>query len=267
MRMSGRTSDGTAYRVSGPADAPAVVLIHGVGLNQDVWQWMEPVLSERYRVVTYDIIGHGASAPPAGVPVLRDLGEQLARLFDHLGIARAAIIGFSLGGMIARRFAQDHPDRTTALVILHSPHRRTAEAQAAIVARVEQASRSGPSATVEAAIVRWFTDAGRTRKPELMTLVRSWVLANDAAVYPKIYGLLATGIEEIVAPDPAIDCPTLVMTGDEDYGNGPEFAHAIGAEIADARVVILKGLRHMALAENPEAVNGPVAAFLREVLP
>lgn len=257
---------GTAYEEFGASDAPVVVLVHGLGLTRAIWQWMLPRLTAQFRVVTYDLLGHGESAPPNGQPVLRDLSRQLADLMDHLGIAKAAIVGFSLGGMVARRLAQDDPARVRALVILHSPHRRTSEAQAAIAARVEQAKGAGPAATVEAALVRWYTDAARASRPDLMDLTRAWVLANDPGIYPGLYRILAEGIAEIVAPSPPIACPTLVLTADEDYGNGPEMSAAIAAEIAGAHLVVLAGLRHMALAENPEAVNRPVTDFLTEVL-
>jgi len=257
---------GTAYEEFGASDAPVVVLVHGLGLTRAIWQWMLPRLTAQFRVVTYDLLGHGESAPPNGQPVLRDLSRQLADLMDHLGIAKAAIVGFSLGGMVARRLAQDDPARVRALVILHSPHRRTAEAQAAIEARVEQAKGAGPAATVEAALVRWYTDAARASRPDLMDLTRAWVLANDPDIYPGLYRILADGIAEIVSPSPPIACPALVLTADEDYGNGPEMSAAIAAEITGARFVVLAGLRHMALAENPDAVNRPVINFLSEVL-
>lgn len=264
--MTLRTPDGTAYRARGPEHAPAVVLIHGLGLNQAVWQWMVPALADRFHVITYDLTGHGGSAPPKCQPVLKHLSLQLASLLDHLGIDAAALVGFSLGGMVARRFAQDYPARTSALVILHSPHRRTAAAQAAIEQRVLQAEGAGPAATVEAALQRWFTDPFRQANPAMMQLVRSWVLANDPAVYPRLYRILAEGIDEIVAPEPPIRCPALVITGDEDFGNGPEMSAAIAAEIAGAECLILPGLRHMALAEAPAAVNAPVRAFLERTL-
>lgn len=261
-----RDPHGTAYDVAGPAGAPAVVLVHGLGLTRAVWQWLVPELADSFRVVTYDLLGHGQSAAPAGQPVLADLAAQLARLLDHLGIARAAVVGFSLGGMVARRFAQDAPGRTAALVILHSAHRRSPADQAAIVARVAQAEAAGPAATVEAALLRWYSDAARQARPDLMDLTRAWVLANDPAVYPRLYRILADGVEELVAPDPPIVAPTLVLTADGDHGNSPAMSAAIAAEIAGARLVVLDGLRHMALAERPEAVNRPVRAFLHEVL-
>jgi len=261
-----RSPGGTAYEVFGPQGAPVVVLVHGMGLSRAIWKWLIPVLAARFRVVTFDLAGHGESAAPKDQPVLRDLTRQLADLLDHLGIAHAAIVGFSLGGMVARRMAQDDPARVGAMVILHSPHRRTPEAQAAIEARVEQAKGAGPAATVEAALLRWYSEAALANRQDLMDQTRAWVLANDPKVYPGLYRILADGVEEIVAPRPPISCPTLVLTADEDFGNGPEMSAAIAAEIKGARLIILQGLRHMALVENPDAVNRPVMEFLTEVL-
>jgi (E)-2-((N-methylformamido)methylene)succinate hydrolase len=256
---------GTVYDLTGPQDAPAVVLIHGLGLTRAVWQWLLPDL-RKFRVVTYDMIGHGQTPPPEGQPTLKDLADQLAALLDHLGIGKAALVGFSMGGMVARRFAQDYPARTTALAILHSAHQRSEKAQSAILFRVAQAEEHGPAATVELALQRWYTEAAQASRPDLMDLTRKWVLANDPKVYPKLYRILAHGVDEIVAPQPPITCPTLVLTGDEDHGNNVEMSTAIATEIPRARLVILKGLRHMALAEDPQAVNRPVRDFLTEVL-
>lgn len=260
-----RTADGTFYTLHGPKDAPLVVLIHGLGLNHEVWDQTHPALTANHRVLTYDLLGHGQTPPPDVLPTLSLLSAQLAALLEHLGAPSAGLVGFSLGGMIARRFAQDAPGRSRALAILHSPHRRTRQAQAAILARVEQADEAGPASTVEAALGRWFTDAFRRANPAVMDRVRGWVLANNPKTYPLFYRILADGIDEIVAPQPPLVCPTLVMTADQDFGNGPEMARAIAAEIAGAQTVILPGLRHMALMENPAATNQPLAAFLAKV--
>jgi len=259
--------NGTALERYGPADAHPVFLVHGLGLNRECWQWTVPALLEAgFQVISYDLYGHGQSDAPPATPSLGLFSQQLLALLDQLDIARAAIVGFSLGGMIARRFAQDHPDRTAALAILHSPHKRTPEAQQKILNRVVQARSEGPAATVEAALERWFTAPYRSANPDVMDLVRSWVLANDKAIYHRIYKVLADGTHEITAPNPPISCPALVLTGDEDFGNGPEMSAAIAGEIDGAQLHVLKGLRHMALAEDPEAVNEPLARFLEGAL-
>lgn len=261
------TPDGTAYALTGREDAPGVVLIHGLGLNRACWQWLVPALADRYRVLRYDLFGHGHSADPPEEPGLALFSRQLQGLMDHCGMGAAAIVGFSLGGMIARRFAQDVPGRARALVILHSPHKRDARAQAAVLARVEQARAHGPAATVEAALERWFTAPFRQANPAMMEELRGWILANRKEVYHRLYRVLAEGIDEIVAPRPPITCPALVITGDEDFGNGPEMTRAIAAEIDGAEALILPGLRHMALAEDPGAVNAPVRRFLDALQP
>ncbi len=258
-------ANGTAYDLTGPEDAPVVVLIHGLGLTRAVWQWLLPDL-HKFRTLTYDMIGHGQTPPPEGQPTLKDLADQLAALLDHLNIDKAALVGFSMGGMVARRFAQDYPARTTALAILHSAHKRSEKAQSAILFRVAEAEEHGPAATVELALRRWYTEAAQASRPDLMNLTRQWVLANDPKVYPKLYRILAHGVDEIVAPQPPITVPTLVLTGDEDHGNNVAMSTAIATEIPRARLVILKGLRHMALAEDPPAVNRPVTDFLTKVL-
>lgn len=263
--MTMKTPDGTAYELAGPENAPCIVLIYGLGLNRHCWQWTTPALSGDYRVLTYDLFGHGGSAAPPQTPSLKLFSYQLIDLLDHCGIGSAAIIGFSLGGMIARRAAQDAPDRVAALAILHSPHERTDAAQTAILKRVHQAQKEGPASTVDAALGRWFTDDYRQANPAMMDLVRTWVMANNIAIYHRVYKVLADGIAEIITPSPPITCPTLVMTGDEDYGNGPKMAGAIAADIEGAEVHILRGLRHMALAENPDAVNQPLQAFFDRV--
>lgn len=262
--MNGSATDGTVYSRAG--NGPAVVLIHGLGLNRSMWQWLLPDLSRGFQALTYDLYGHGASPPPPREPDLGLFSGQLLRLMDECGIERAAIAGFSLGGMIARRFALDHPDRLSALAILHSPHDRTTEEREAVRVRVRQARASGPSSTAEAALERWFTADFRDAHPEIPGLVRSWILVNDPAIYPDIYHVLAEGDAELATAIRTIPCPTLVMTGDGDHGNSPRMAERMAALMGDATVVILPGLKHMALAESPAAFNPPLIAFLEETL-
>ncbi len=100
-----------------------------------------------------------------------------------------------------------------------------------------------------------------------MDMVRSWVKANRKEIYAPIYQVLVDGVNELVAPSPPIIIPTLVMTGDEDYGNSVEMSRAIAAEIPGSQMVVLKGLRHMALAESPELFNEKLMAFLDSVNP
>lgn len=260
--MQGRDGKGTAYELSGPVTAPAVVLIHGLGLNRQIWQWHEPALAARYRVLSYDLFGHGESAPPPTTASLSVFSDQLRDLLDELGIARCAVVGFSLGGMINRRFALDHPSRVSALVILNSPHERGPEAQRLVEERAAQVVGGGSDATIEAALERWFTPEFRTARPEVMTLIRQWRAGNDAASYPQSCMVLAAGVTELIRPVPPITAPTLVMTGEKDSGSTPAMSHAIAAEIPGAETVIVPRLQHMGLVEEPELFTEALLRFL-----
>lgn len=259
--------NGTTCERQGNVAAPAIVLIHGLGLNRACWQWMVPaLLSAKYQVITYDLFGHGDSITPSEKPSLSMFADQICTLLDHFELPRAAIVGFSLGGMIARKFAQEYPEKTAAMGVLFSPHTRSKDAQKAIQTRVEQAKTQGPAATVGAAISRWFTADHQRQNPDQMDLVRNWVLANDIGIYHQIYDVFANSLPEVVDPSPPIAAPSLVLTADQDFGNGPEMAQAIYAEIPNAELHILPDLRHMAMAENPNAVNSILLQFLDKTI-
>jgi pimeloyl-ACP methyl ester carboxylesterase len=264
--MAATAGNGTVYDISGPERAPVIALIHGLGLNRQVWQWHVPALSAHYRVLSYDLFGHGDSVPPPATPSLTLFSTQLMDLLDHLGIDSAAIVGFSLGGMINRRFALDHPKRTWALAILNSPHERSEEAQKAIEARAAQTAQGGSEATIDAAIERWFTREFRAARPEIIAMVRQWRMSNDPVSYPQSCEVLAKGVTELIRPQPPIKLPTLVMTAEYDSGSTPAMTHAIAAEIEGAQAIVVPGLRHMALTETPSQFTEPLLRFLDEAL-
>jgi len=187
--------------------------------------------------------------------------QQLEELLNELDIDSAAVAGFSLGGMIVRRAAMDFPERLWALAILNSAHKRDAKAHDAIQSRVHQAEKDGPAATVQAALSRWFTESFHQANTDTMDWVRDTILKNDKTIYPQNYQVLVSGVDELIAPQPPIVCPTLVMSAEEDYGNSPEMARAIAAEIAGSETVILPGLRHMAMVEEPELFNKHLLSF------
>lgn len=128
--------------------------------------------------------------------------------------------------------------------------------------RVRQAEKEGPAATVNDALARWFGEGFAEARPEVLNTVRDWIIANDRQIYPMAYRLLANGDLGLEEEIRNIDCPTLVMTGEEDYGNSPEMAEAMASLMPNARCVVLPGLRHMALAEDPETVNRHLLSFL-----
>ena len=257
-----RSKTGTAYDLTGPSGASVVVLVHGLGLTRATWATIVPALALDYRVLAYDLCGHGESDLPADTPSLTTLSRQLINLLDELGIARATIIGFSLGGMINRRFAIDHPARVDALVILNSPHERNPEAQRLVEQRAAQTDAGGPAATIDSTLARWFTPQFLQDAPDVVANIRATVLANDPGNYTQHRRVLAHGVVELIRPSPPIAVPTLVMTCEHDSGSTPDMAHAIASEIAGAHTVIVPRLQHLGLIERPDLFTQPILGFL-----
>jgi len=263
--MSETSRSGSVYDLNGPADAPVIVLVHGLGLNRHVWEKFSSRFAHRYRVLSYDLYGHGESAPPPGTPSLTMFSEQLLGLLDELGIDRCSIIGFSLGGMINRRFAMDHPERLRAMAILNSPHERDPEAQTLVEKRALDSAAGGPGATLDATIERWFTAEFIAANPEFIATVRGWVLANDPESYALCRQVLAFGVVELIRPQPPISHPTLIITCENDSGSTPAMSQGIASEIDGAQVIIAPGLQHMGLCENPSFFVAALVEFLEEL--
>ncbi len=260
-------ANGTAYEWFGPQDAPVVVLIHGLGLTRHTFEAMIPALAKNHRVLSYDLLGHGESASLGGQASLTRFSEQLHDLVHEFDIDHAALIGFSLGGMINRRFAMDYPNHVSALVVLNSPHERGAEAQAAVEARAADTQAGGPSANLDVTIARWFTPEFIKSSPKVIERIRSWVSANEPSDYAACRMVLASGVTELIHPHPPIAHPTLVLTCENDTGSTPSMSRGIASEIAGAEVHVVAHLQHLGLVEQPDLFVVPVIEFLSAHIP
>jgi pimeloyl-ACP methyl ester carboxylesterase len=256
--VAGTDANGSRYELRG--SGPALVLVHGLGLNHAMWRWLMPQLESRYTVLSYDLSGHGKTAPVPGHGSMAAFVTQLRALVDFTGLDRFALAGFSLGGMIAQAFTLESPQRVRALAVLHSAFDRSDAERAAILERVALAEAEGPQATIGKALQRWFTAGFAAMHPEVLDLVRDWVTTNDRQAFAAAYRLLALVDGPLAARTGEIACPALVVTGEEDFGNSPDMARRMAARMQQADCRILPGLRHMALAEDP-------AAMLAELLP
>ncbi len=252
----------TAFDVAGPVEGPVVVLIHGLGLSRQMWADHIPLLADQFRVVTYDLYGHGETGRAATPVDLSAFAHQIVDLLDHLGVPHAHIVGFSIGGMINRRLAIDQPDRVASLAIINSPHDRGVEAQKAVEARARSVAGQGPMATMDAALLRWFTPGHLAEHPEHEAAVRRWRLEADPGGYAEAAWVLANGVRELIDLPTALTVPTLVMTGENDSGSTPAMSHAIAAEIEGAETVIVDGLQHLGILEQPTRYITPIHRFL-----
>lgn len=259
-----RAPDGTAFEATGPEDAPTVLLIHGLGLSRRLWDQHLEAFSG-YRVLAYDLYGHGDSLPVPETASLTLFARQIAALLDHLEIAAAHIVGFSIGGMINRRFALDYPNRTESLCILNSPHDRGHKAQEAVEARARSVRDQGAFSTFDAALKRWFTHAclAGERAAGAPQLVRDWRGQVDAESYAQTAWVLAHGVRELTGRVGEISIPALVMTSQNDSGSTVAMTQEIAKEIPGALTHIVPQLQHLGLMEAPDSFTTPILTFLK----
>lgn len=259
------TQDGTFFEVHGREGAPVVVLVHGLGLCREIWTPCINTFAQKYRVISYDLYGHGKSEPSKKAASLTVYSKQIASLLNELNIPKAAIVGFSIGGMINRRFAIDHPNRLTCQVILNSPHDRGEVAQELVEGRAKTVREQGALATMEPALARWFTPVFRKSAPDQVQQVVDWRQLVDAESYAQAAWVLASGVRELIRPKPAISVPTLVMTCENDTGSTPAMSSEIAADIDGAELIIIPRLQHLGLMEEPESFVNPIMDYLGQM--
>jgi pimeloyl-ACP methyl ester carboxylesterase len=158
-------AQGTAYTDGGAG--PAVLLIRGVGLSHRIWSAVTPLILTGRHVIALDMLGHGASPLPREGAPLDDYAQQAFRLLDHLGIASFAVVGFSMGALVAQQMALDQPSRVREIALVSGAHARNDEQRAAIRKRSCEFAERGLEPFIPGAIERWLTPAFRQAHPEL----------------------------------------------------------------------------------------------------
>ena len=197
---------------------------------------------------------------------LEVLSQQLKALLTGLSIPQAALVGFSLGGMINRRCAIDHHDSVSALMISNAPHERDPKAQRLVEERAAQTGEGGASATTEATLDRWFPSRFRETHTETVDKIRSWVLANDPDSYTKHRQVLATGVVALIRPNPARTAPYLIIACENESGSTPQMAQAIAGEINGSEILIVPDPQHLGLIEQTALFSTAIYDLLTRVL-
>ncbi|MDE0171859.1 MAG: alpha/beta fold hydrolase [Defluviicoccus sp.] len=252
-----------AYREAGDASSPALVLLHGLGGNAAMWRRQYGALSDRFRVLGWDMPGYGGSDPLAGTPAAADFARALAGLLDALGIDRVCPVGQSVAALIAAGFARAFPDRIRAVVLAHPLFGFGALAPAARAAAVEERTgaflRLGPRGFAE--------DRGpRLLAPGASEGLVAEVVATMAGARPEGYVPAVAMMADIDLSAEAAQAaaPVHIVAGSDDPLAPPDRCHALAERLPGATCKVIQGAGHYAALERPEAFNSALlAAFER----
>ena len=254
-------SDGTCAWLSGAG--PALILLHGVGLSQSIWVEQVEAFAPTHQIITYDLMGHGRSAPVSDSAALGDWVHQLENLVGELQLGRFSLVGFSFGGMIAQSFAAKHADRIEKLVLMSTVYDRSEAQKANVLSRLEIVRREGLHATIPTALSRWFSPEFAESHPEVMARYVVMLSQNNAVSFLSAYTCFATVDQDLVGALGKFSRPTLIMTGELDTGSTPDMARKLAAMIPGAEYSIIAGGRHMMPVEMPDEVNSVLRRFLQ----
>ena len=256
-----------ALNVAGSADGAAVLLLHSVGLStREGWrEQVAPLAAAGFRVVTFDFPGLGESAPGNVPPGVDAFARTAVAVLDALGIARAHVMGVSLGGFVAQCLALDHPERVDRLVLVSTTARIAAGNSGARAARNDAIRAQGMAVAAGPQIDSHFPEDFRRAQPQVMDWYRNHYLANDPETYIAIMEDL--GRFDTVARLGAISAPTLVVAGGEDNSNVAggvpgRAATALAAAIPGAQLAIIEGAHHYPHIDHADAFNQLVLEFL-----
>jgi pimeloyl-ACP methyl ester carboxylesterase len=245
-----------------------VVLIHGHSADLRLWEPQAPaLLGAGWRVVRYDVRGHGRTSAPATGYDWEHYLADLRSLLDNLRVERAHLAGISMGGAIALQLALEEPGRVASLALLDSalPGFAYSPQFEDDIDRLRQAMRvEGPRAALER---HWLTHPifeGVRRRPEAFAALRRMVLDYPAADY--------LDEAEYAPPErPAIErlhevrAPALVIVGEMDLPDFLIIADILAENLPRARKLVVPDAGHLPSLERPEAVNPALLSFLAAV--
>ncbi|MEU3553419.1 bifunctional 3-oxoadipate enol-lactonase/4-carboxymuconolactone decarboxylase PcaDC [Streptomyces fragilis] len=248
--MSETKTPALQFRFDGPEHAPVLIVGPSLGTTWHMWDRQVPELARQWRVLRWDLPGHGgAPAYPAGS--VAELAARLLATLDGLGVHRFGYAGCALGGAVGLELALRHPGRVASLALIAaSPRFGTPDEfrQRGVVVRsngLELIARSSPE--------RWFTGGFAAAQPAITEWAVQMVRTTDPGCY--IAACEALAGFDVRAELGRIGVPTLVLAGSDDQVTGPAEARTLVAGIPDARLAVVPGASHLVPVEQPAAVT------------
>jgi 3-oxoadipate enol-lactonase len=243
------------YLADGPEALPPLVFINPLGCDLRVWSELASILKPNFRIVCYDKRGHGLSESGPDRCELADYARDLAALLDVLGVGRAAIVGMSIGGLIAQELYRQRPGLVAALVLCDTAAKIGTDES--WDGRIDAVERGGIESIAGSVLERWFTPEFRATRPAELTGLRAMLTRTPKQSYLAACGALKRADLRPFAG--AIETPTLCLVGDQDGSTPVALVRQTAALIKGSRFEIIAGAGHLPNVEKPAAVARLIA--------
>jgi 3-oxoadipate enol-lactonase len=227
-----------------------VVLTHGLAASEQVWAAQVPALADRYRVLTWDLRGHGRSGAFPGPCTIADLASDLRGVLDDAGVERAVVLGHSAGGVVAMQSALDDPQRVAGLVLVGTASECNARARRFYEDLAAIADARGMAPVHR----RLGVSAEQARQPP-----------TDPATFARLCQAIARLHETPLTPRLGeIRCPSQVVVGDKDF-LGVGGSVILHRNLTDSRLAIVPARGHALFQEDAAGFNRMVLEFLNGI--
>jgi 3-oxoadipate enol-lactonase len=237
------------------------VLIHSLGMDRSFWNAVTPALAQATAVLLYDCRGHGQSDKPKGPYRIERFAHDLADLMDGVGWRSAVIAGASMGGCVTLAFAAAYPARAAALGLFDTTARYDAPDK--WEERALAAETKGLGALVEFQTTRWFTDAFRASRKDVVDASVATFLANSPRAYADTCRML--GACDLTAALPRLTMPVRIAVGEEDYATPVAMAEVLHRGIAGSTLTIIENARHLTPLEAADRIVAELRALIETV--
>jgi 3-oxoadipate enol-lactonase len=249
--------NGKAIAVDIFGDGTPILMIHGLGGTSNVWCAQREALARNFRVICPDLEGSGRS-PLIGHLSIDGFVADMTTLLETLNISSAHVAGYSLGTVICQHLAVKYPERVRSLVLLGPIAAPSERARNGLLERARNVRTNGLSAVADALIQTALSTTTRATNPGLVAFLRESVMRQSVEGYARTCEALA---EAKPADLDRIQCPALLITGDEDQTAPPQQSHLLAKAIARSEFILLSSVAHMTPLERPREVNQAMLKF------
>lgn len=248
-------------RIDGPdrADAPWLVFANSLMTDLTLWDDQVAALRARYRILRYDQRGHGRSSVPGSDCTFPGLVADLAGLLDHFAVARASVVGVSMGGVTALGLAALHPERVARAAICDCQTGSTPESAATWDERIALTEPGGMAPLVEPTVRRWFVPASVAGGHPALARVRRMIAATPQAGFVRAARALQD--YDFRQYPGRLACPVAFLVGEGD-GVLPDAMRLMAEAVPQATFTAIPGAGHLPNIEQPERFNAALAALL-----
>nr|WP_298136726.1 alpha/beta hydrolase [uncultured Pseudomonas sp.] len=254
------------YYQGGPADAPAILMLHGFGADKDNWLRFARHFSERYQVIAIDLPGFGDSSKPAASYDVGTQVERVAAFTRALNIERLHLIGNSMGGQISALYAARYPDQVISVALLANAG--IDSPQKSELLEKLQRGESNPLVVKTPEQFDQLLDFVFVETPYLPTKVKQYMaqkaIANSAH-NELVFEHLINRYIPLEPVLPKIQAPTLVLWGDHDRALDVSSIEVMRPLLRHPTVVVMKNCGHVPMIERPAEAAMHYQAFLDSV--